>query len=136
MIRRGRAHPLGARVTPNGVNFAVFSAHATSIEVCIFDATGERELQRFALPARTGDIWHGELISHGESAGVGAGLVYALRASGPWQPEIGHRFDASRVLLDPYARKFSTTIRARPGSSMTSTTGATMQDLRMRVRTS
>jgi len=105
MIRRGRAYPLGARVTPNGVNFAVFSAHATSIEVCIFDATGERELQRFALPARTGDIWHGELISPGESAGVGAGLVYALRASGPWQPEIGHRFDASRVLLDPYARE-------------------------------
>ena len=104
MIRRGRAYPLGARVTPNGVNFAVFSAHATSIEVCIFDATGERELQRFALPARTGDIWHGELISHGESAGVGAGLVYALRASGPWQPEIGHRCTSESAKSKAYRR--------------------------------
>lgn len=99
MIGRGRRYPLGASVTPRGVNFAVFSAHATSIEVCIFDRTGEHELQRFALPARTGDIWHGEL------SGAGVGLVYALRAAGPWQPEAGHRFDASMLLLDPCARE-------------------------------
>ena len=99
MIGRGRCYPLGASVTPRGVNFAVFSAHATSIEVCVFDSTGEHELQRFALPARTGDIWHGEL------SGASVGLVYALRAAGPWQPEAGHRFDASMLLLDPCARE-------------------------------
>jgi glycogen operon protein len=99
MIGGGRSYPLGASVTPQGVNFAVFSAHATAIDVCVFDATGERELQRVTLPARTGDIWHGEL------QGAGVGLVYALRAAGPWQPEAGHRFDASALLLDPCARE-------------------------------
>lgn len=99
MIGRGRAYPLGASVTPQGVNVAVFSAHATAIEVCVFDATGEHERQRFTLPCRTGDIWHGEI------PGVGVGLVYALRAAGPWQPEAGHRFDATKLLLDPCARE-------------------------------
>ncbi|MBU3672653.1 MAG: glycogen debranching protein GlgX [Sinobacteraceae bacterium] len=99
MIDRGQAHPLGASVTPRGVNFAVFSAHASAIEVCVFDESGEQELQRFVLPGRTGDIWHGEL------AGAGVGLVYALRADGPWQPEAGHRFDATKWLLDPCARE-------------------------------
>lgn len=130
MIGRGRAHPLGASVTPRGVNFAVFSAHATSIEVCIFDRTGEQELQRFALPARTGDIWHGEL------SGAGVGLVYALRADGLWQPEAGHRFDASTLLLDPAHAKFSKVTCVRRAWSATSTTGATTRDPNMLGRIS
>ena len=98
-IEPGRAWPLGASCDTRGVNIAVFSEHAESIELCAFDAAGERELWRQALPARSGDVWHGHL------AGAGAGLVYALRALGPFRPEAGHRFDAQRALLDPYARE-------------------------------
>ncbi len=80
------------------VNFAVFSAHAQAVELCIFDATGVHELQRIGFPARTGDVWHVRLI------GAAAGLIYGLRAHGPWQPELGHRFNPSKLLLDPCAR--------------------------------
>jgi glycogen debranching enzyme GlgX len=97
----GRAWPLGASCDALGVNFAVFSEHAETIELCAFDAAGERELWRRALPARSGDIRHGHL------AGAGAGFVYALRAHGPFRPEAGHRFDARRPLLDPYAREIA-----------------------------
>ena len=95
----GQAWPLGAHRVAGGVNFAVFSEHADAIELCLFDTAGEHEVARLTLPGRSGDIWHGQL------AGVGAGLVYALRAHGPWQPEQGHRFDPDKWLLDPYARE-------------------------------
>ena len=96
----GRDWPLGAHCTADGgVNFAVFSEHAEAIELCLFDATGEREIERLPLPGHSGDIWHGHL------PGAGAGLVYALRAHGPMRPELGHRFDPARLLLDPYARE-------------------------------
>jgi glycogen operon protein len=77
----------------------VFSAHAQRIELCLFDADGTRELQREALPGHSHDIWHGYLPD------AGPGLVYGLRAHGPWRPERGHRFNASKLLLDPYARE-------------------------------
>jgi len=95
----GRAWPLGAQCSARGVNFAVFSAHAHAIELCLFDAAGENELARMPLPGRSGDVWHGHL------RGAAAGLVYGLRAHGPWQPELGHRFDASKLLVDPCARE-------------------------------
>ncbi len=98
-LERGRPAPLGARVDGDGVNFAVFSEHAESIELCLYDDRGERETARLALPARSGDIWHGRL------PGAGAGLVYGLRAHGPWRPDDGHRFNAAKLLLDPYARE-------------------------------
>ena len=94
----GRAWPLGATLDASGVNFAVFSAHAEGIELCLFDDAGMHELQRLPLPARTGDVWHGHL------SGAAAGLVYGLRARGPWRPEDGLRFNACKLLLDPYAR--------------------------------
>ena len=100
-LEPGRAWPLGASCDAPGINFAVFSAHAEAIELCAFDAAGERELWRRALPARSGDIRHGHL------AGAAAGFVYALRAHGPFRPEAGHRFDAHRLLLDPYAREIA-----------------------------
>ncbi len=98
-LETGRPWPLGAHCVEGGVNFAVFSEHADAIELCLFDAAGERETTRLPMPGRSGDIWHGYLPA------AGAGLVYALRAHGRWQPELGHRFDPDQWLLDPYARE-------------------------------
>ncbi len=98
-MRTGRPWPMGASVDAEGLNIAVFSAHASAIELCLYDAEGRVETQRFNLPARTGDVWHGHLDA------VGAGQVYGLRAQGPWAPQQGHRFNANKLLLDPYARE-------------------------------
>ncbi len=98
-LQAGRAWPLGATVRDGGVNFAVFSAHATAIELCMFDAAGREEQARLPLPARSGDIWHGFL------SGAGAGLIYGLRGHGHWRPDHGHRFNAHKLLLDPWARE-------------------------------
>jgi glycogen operon protein len=94
-LRAGRPWPLGAQPDGQGVNFAVASAHADAIELCVFDAEGRREVARAPLPARSGDVFHGYL------PGAAAGLVYGLRAHGPWQPERGHRFNPHKLLLDP-----------------------------------
>src|SRR5262252_2529159 len=98
-LRDGRPWPLGARPEPAGINVAVFSTHASAIDLCIFDPQGVQEIARVTLPGRTGDIWHGFL------PGAAPGLVYGLRAHGPWRPEQGLRFNPHKVLLDPYARK-------------------------------
>jgi len=89
---------LGAHWTGEGVNFALFSAHAEAVELCLFDAQGRRELARLPLPARTGDTWHGFL------PGAGPGLVYGYRVHGRYAPRQGHRFNKHKLLLDPYAR--------------------------------
>lgn len=90
---------MGVQPDAQGVNFAVFSAHADAIDLCVFDASGRTEQARFRLPGRSGDVWHGHL------AGALPGLVYGLRAHGPWQPAEGHRFNPAKLLLDPYARE-------------------------------
>ncbi len=95
----GRPWPLGATFDGQGVNFAVASSHAQAMELCLFDAQGERETARLALPGRSADVWHGYL--HGAQPG----LVYGLRAHGPWRPDRGHRFNPFKLLLDPYARE-------------------------------
>jgi len=95
----GRPWPLGVHWDGHGVNFAVYSAHAQAIDLCLFDERGERELHRLRLPAHSTDVWHGYL------AGAGPGLVYGLRAHGPWRPDKGHRFNPYKLLLDPYARE-------------------------------
>ncbi len=95
----GRAWPAGARFDGDGVNFAVFSAHASQVDLCLFDDTGAVELARLPLPGRTGDIWHGRL------PGAAPGLIFGLRAHGPWRPERGHRFNPNKLLLDPWARE-------------------------------
>ena len=94
----GQAWPMGATCDEKGVNFAVFSSGAQRIELCLFDDTGQRETRRIDLPARTGDIWHGYLPN------AATGLVYGLRAHGPWRPDHGLLFAPRKVLLDPYAR--------------------------------
>ncbi len=98
-VTSGRSWPLGATFDGAGVNFAVFSAHATRIEVCLFSDDGRRELARLALPERDGDIWHGHV------EGLWPGTRYGLRAHGPYAPDQGHRFNPNKLLIDPYARQ-------------------------------
>jgi isoamylase len=97
-ISEGKPYPLGATADAEGTNFAVFSAHATRVEVCIFDAEGGREIERFELPEYTDEIFHGHV------AEVGPGTFYGFRVHGPYEPEAGHRFNPNKLLLDPYAR--------------------------------
>ncbi|HUG99186.1 MAG TPA: glycogen debranching protein GlgX [Gammaproteobacteria bacterium] len=94
----GHPQPMGARWRGDGVNFALFSAHAETVELCLFDASGRRELARIPLPGRTGDTWHGFL------QGAGPGLVYGFRVHGRYAPRQGHRFNKHKLLLDPHAR--------------------------------
>ena len=103
VVQAGLPHPLGATRTQRGVNFALFSSHATRVEVCLFDAESGAELVRCDLPARSGDIWHG-LIPPRCAA---PGSHYAFYVHGPNEPQEGHRFDATVALIDPYARELS-----------------------------
>lgn len=101
----GKPYPLGAQWDGLGINFAVFSANATRIELCLFDPTGRKELARLPLPECTDEVWHGYL------PGVESGLVYGYRAFGPWAPHRGHRFNPHKLLLDPYARRLVGALR-------------------------
>jgi glycogen operon protein len=96
-LEPGSPAPLGATWTGEGVNFALFSAHADSVDLCLFDISG-REVVRVALPGRTGDVWHGFLPA------AGPGLAYGYRVHGRYAPRQGHRFNKHKLLLDPYAR--------------------------------
>ena len=96
-MQEGLPHPRGASWDGKGTNFAIFSAHATKVEVCIFDEEGEKELERIELPEYTNQIWHGYLPD------VRPGTVYGYRVHGPYEPQNGHRFNPNKLLLDPYA---------------------------------
>ncbi len=96
-LREGLSHPRGASWDGKGTNFALFSANATKVEVCIFDDRGEQELHRIELPEYTNQIWHGYLPD------VDPGTIYGYRVHGPYEPEQGHRFNPNKLLLDPYA---------------------------------
>ncbi|MGB3290599.1 MAG: glycogen debranching protein GlgX [Burkholderiaceae bacterium] len=101
----GLPYPLGAISDGLGVNFAVFSANASKIELCIFDARGRKELRRYTLPECTDEIWHGYLPD------AEPGLLYGYRAYGPYDPKRGHRFNPQKLLIDPYARKLDGQLR-------------------------
>jgi isoamylase len=105
-MQPGSPRPLGATWTKLGVNFALFSSAATRVEVCLFDPQSGVETERYDLPERTEDIWHGLLAPR--CAGLGA--HYAFCVHGPEDSASGQRFDASVPLIDPYARELS----ARP----------------------
>jgi isoamylase len=104
-IGPGRPWPMGASFDGDGVNFAVFSAHATLVELCLFSPDGRKELSRIAFRERDGDIWHLHL------GGLTPGTVYGLRVDGPYAPEQGHRFNRHKLLLDPYARALEGRLR-------------------------
>ncbi|MBV9396557.1 MAG: glycogen debranching protein GlgX [Bryobacterales bacterium] len=89
---------MGSSWDGEGTNFAVFSANATKVEVCLFDNAGEREIDRIALPEYTDLVWHGCFVE------IPPGTHYGLRVTGPYEPESGHRFNPNKLLLDPYAR--------------------------------
>jgi len=101
----GRPYPLGASWDGKGVNFALFSAHAEKVELCIFDERGQREIERHVLPEYTDQVWHGYLPA------ARPGLLYGYRVYGPYDPANGHRFNANKLLLDPYARLFAGKLR-------------------------
>jgi glycogen operon protein len=98
-IREGLPFPLGANWDGLGVNFAIFSANATKVELCLFDSTGEEELERIELPEYTDEIFHGYLPD------AHPGLVYGYRVYGPYDPKNGHRFNHNKLLIDPYAKQ-------------------------------
>jgi len=99
----GLPEPLGARWTGEGVNFAVFSAHAERIELCLFDAGTGEETGRFTLAGRTGPVHHAFL----PATLAGPGTHYGFRVHGPFAPASGHRFNPRRLLVDPCARALS-----------------------------
>ncbi|MCE8018043.1 glycogen debranching protein GlgX [Halomonas sp. MCCC 1A17488] len=98
-VREGAPFPLGATWDGLGVNFALFSANATRVELCLFDATGHQELERIELPEYTDEVWHGYLPD------ARPGQLYGYRVHGPYAPEEGHRFNPHKLLIDPYAKQ-------------------------------
>ncbi len=104
-IKPGSPFPLGAHWDGSGVNFALFSANATKVELCLFDGTGRREIERVPLPEFTHEVWHGYLPD------VRPGQLYGYRVHGPYEPSAGHRFNPNKLLLDPYALELRGEIR-------------------------
>ncbi|MFQ6775815.1 glycogen debranching protein GlgX [Cereibacter sphaeroides] len=96
-LREGSPFPLGATWDGSGTNFAIFSAHARKVELCLFDARGRREIARVALPEYTHEVWHGYLPE------VRPGQLYGYRVHGPYEPQAGLRFNPNKLLIDPYA---------------------------------
>jgi glycogen operon protein len=96
---------MGASFDGDGVNFAVFSAHADRIELCLFSPDGRKEIARIPFADRDGDIWHMRV------SGLMPGTLYGFRAHGPYVPEAGHRFNPNKLLLDPYARALDGRLR-------------------------
>lgn len=96
-LAAGKPAPPGAHYEGNGVNFTLFSANAERVELCLFDDEGNE--QRYDLPARSGDVWHGFLER------ARPGLRYGYRVHGPWDPAAGHRFNPAKLLVDPCAHR-------------------------------
>jgi isoamylase len=97
----GAPHPLGATWDGRGTNFALFSANAEKVELCLFDRQGHRELERILLPECSEDVWHGFLPD------VSPGQLYGYRVHGPYDPTHGHRFNPNKLLIDPYTKRLA-----------------------------
>ncbi|MEA2838699.1 MAG: isoamylase [Methylobacteriaceae bacterium] len=104
-LEDGSPAPLGATWDGKGVNFALFSGHATAVELCLFDATGRREIEQLYLPQCSDEVWHGYVN------GLRPGQLYGYRVHGPYEPTHGHRFNPRKLLIDPYARRLAGRIR-------------------------
>lgn len=108
----GRPAPLGATFDGQGVNFALFSDHATKVELCLFDSPDAQvESRRITLPEKTDQVWSGYV------PGMRVGQIYGYRVHGPHSPVSGHFFRPCKVLLDPYAKEIARDIRWHPGLS-------------------
>jgi isoamylase len=97
-LESGSPGPLGATFDGHGVNFALFSANATRVELCLFDVPDGPETARITLPEYTNEVWHGYV------PGLAPGQLYGYRVHGPYEPRAGHKFNHHKLLLDPYAR--------------------------------
>src|SRR5689334_103484 len=105
-VRPGSAHPLGATWDGEGTNFALFSEHATAVELCLFDVPdAARETSRVTLAEHDEFVWHAYLPD------VRPGQLYGYRVQGPYAPGEGHRFNPNKLLIDPYAKAISGIIR-------------------------
>jgi isoamylase len=109
-MKDGSPDLLGATFTGEGVNFAVRSRAATRVDVCLYDSTGERETARLTLPGRTGAVYHG--FVERELARVGT--LYGIRVHGVYDPREGYRFNANKLLIDPYARDIVGDVKWHP----------------------
>ena len=102
----GHPYPLGATWDGQGVNFALFSENATAVELCLFDRPdSDKESHRIRVEERTDQVWHLYI------PGLWPGQLYGYRVHGPYEPEAGHRFNPAKLLIDPYAKAISGTIR-------------------------
>src|SRR5712692_5573502 len=102
----GQPYPLGATWDGTGVNFSLFSQNATKVELCLFDGpNGNREIARIRMPEQTDQVWHVYL------PGIRPGQLYGYRVHGSYEPQVGHRFNPAKLLLDPYAKAIAGTIR-------------------------
>ncbi|TLU65325.1 glycogen debranching protein GlgX [Thalassotalea litorea] len=99
--RSGRPYPLGATFDGQGTNFALFSAHATKVELCLFDIKTEQELERIELSEYTDEVWHIYLTD------IKPGCLYGYRVHGPYEPNAGHRFNPAKLLIDPYTKQLN-----------------------------
>ena len=101
----GKPYPLGATWDGGGVNFAIFSEHATKIELCLFDSSSGAETHRIELKEQSDMVWHASLPD------VRPGQLYAYRVHGPYDAGAGHRFNPAKVVVDPYAKQISRVVR-------------------------
>lgn len=132
-VSPGHSYPLGATINATGVNFSIYSKGCTSLELLLFDGASDKKPSRVIRlddrQHRTFHYWHANVD------GLAAGQIYAYRADGPFDPEAGFRFDASKVLLDPYGRavavpeKFDRQAGADPGPNDATAMKSVVADL-------
>src|SRR3954468_11940758 len=101
----GSPYPLGATWDGVGVNFALYSEHATKVELCLFDYEAAEEKQRIELRENTDKVWHGYFPD------LEPGQYYGYRVHGPYDPKNGHRFNPAKLLIDPYAKAITGAIK-------------------------
>src|SRR5665213_2054951 len=97
-ILPGSPYPQGATWDGTGVNFAIYSENATSVELCLFNELGEPESEKILVPECTAYVWHCYV------PGLSIGQLYGYRVNGPYEPEKGLRFNPTKLVIDPYAK--------------------------------
>ncbi len=105
IVSEGFIYPLGATLTHGGTNFSIYSRNASKVNLALFknsDLSSPYEI--IEMKERDAYVWHGEV------SGVGNGQLYGYYVEGPYKPELGHRFNGSKLLIDPYAKRLNSTI--------------------------